>query len=102
LTPNALEYYNALQLNRVEGTEMRTTIELSDDHRSALHSIAAQRGLRGYSKLIQEAIDFYIKQKEKKGNGLKQVLKMRGTWSKEEAKRVRKRLEEVRRNWEIG
>jgi hypothetical protein len=29
-------------------------------------------------------------------------LKMRGTWSKEEAKRVRKRLEEVRRNWEIG
>ena len=101
MTSNALEYYNALQLMRREAGEMRTTIELSDDHRSALHSIAARRGLRGYSKLIQEAIDFYIRQKEKKGDGLKQLLKMRGSWSEEEAKRVRKRLEEVRRNWKI-
>jgi predicted transcriptional regulator len=86
----------------VEEREMRTTIELSDDHRSALHSIAARRGLRGYSKLIQEAIDLYIKQKEKKGDGLRQLLKMRGTWSAEEAKRVRKRLGELRQNWKIG
>lgn len=81
---------------------MRTTIELSDDHRSALHSIAARRGLRGYSRLIQEAIDFYIKEKVKKGEGTKEILKMRGTWSKEEAKQFKKRLEEIRRNWRIS
>jgi metal-responsive CopG/Arc/MetJ family transcriptional regulator len=85
-----------------EGSEMRTTIELSDDHRSALHSIAARRGLRGYSKLIQEAIDFYIKEKVKKGEGAKEILKMRGTWSREEAKHFKKRLEEIRRNWRIS
>jgi hypothetical protein len=42
---------------------VRTTGELSDDDRSVLHFLAAQRGLRGYSELIQEPIDFYIKEK---------------------------------------
>jgi predicted transcriptional regulator len=81
---------------------MRTTIDLSDDHRSALHSLAAGRGLRGYSKLIQEAIDFYIKEKVKGRDGVKRLLKMKGTWNEEEAKKFKKRLEEIRRNWEIG
>ncbi len=80
---------------------MRTTIELSDDHRSALHSLAARRRLRGYSKLIQEAIDFYIKEKVKGGGSNKHLLKMKGTWSEEETKKFRKRLEEIRRNWKI-
>jgi len=75
---------------------MRTTIELSDDHRSVLHFLAAQRRLRGYSKLIQEAIDFYIKEKVKRGNGVKHLLKMRGTWSKQEAKRFKKRVGEIK------
>jgi len=51
--------------------------------------------------LIQEAIDFYIKEKAKRGDGLKYLLKMRGTWSEEEAKRFRKKLEEIRQNWKI-
>ncbi len=81
---------------------MRTTIELSDDHRSALHSLAARRGLRGYSKLIQEAIDFYIKEKVKKEDSIKQLLKMRGSWSRDEAKKLRKRIEEIRQNWNMS
>jgi hypothetical protein len=84
------------------GRRMRTTIELSDDHRSALHSLAARRRLRGYSKLIQEAIDFYIREKVRGRNDIKHLLKMKGTWSDEEAKKIRKRLEEIRRNWKIG
>ena len=81
---------------------MRTTIELSDDHRGALHSLAARRGLRGYSKLIQEAIDFYIKEKAKSGDEVKHLLKMRGTWSREEARRFRKRLQEIKQNWKVS
>ena len=81
---------------------MRTTIELSNDHRSALHSLAVRRGLRGYSKLIQEAIDFYIKEKVKRKDGVKDLLKMKGTWNKEEVKQFRNRLEEIRRDWRIS
>lgn len=75
---------------------MRTTIELSDHHRSVLHFLAAQRRLRGYSKLIEEAIDFYIKEKVRKEKSVKHLLKMRGTWSREEAKKFRKRVGEIR------
>lgn len=79
---------------------MRTTIELSDEHRSALHSLAVRKGFRGYSKVIQEAIDFYIDEKLKKENGAGRLLKMKGTWSKEETKKARKKLVEIRRLWE--
>jgi len=75
---------------------MWPTIELSDDHRSVLNFLAAQRRLRDYSKLIQEAIDFCIKEKVRGGNGVKHLLRMRRTWSREEAKRVRKRAGETR------
>jgi hypothetical protein len=96
----AFEYYNADRLKQGERT-MRTTIELSDNHRSALHSMAARRGLRGYSKLIQEAIDLYIRDKEKKRDGTKDLLKLRGAWNEGEAKEIKQRLEEIRRSWRI-
>ena len=81
---------------------MRTTIELSNNHRSSLHSLAARRGLRGYSKLIQEAVDFYIQQMTAKEGNAKHLLKMRGTWNKEDARKFQNRLREIRRNWKIA
>jgi len=80
---------------------MRTTIELSDEHRSLLHSLAARRGLRGYSKVVQEAIEFYLKEEMGKEIDLGAVLNMRGSWDKAEVQRVKKRLAEIRRNWKI-
>ncbi len=76
---------------------MRTTIELSDDQRSILHFLAAQRGLRGYSKLIQEAIDFYIREKTEQKKNIKHLLEMRGTWIKKKSKRFKRDLREIRR-----
>ncbi len=76
---------------------MRTTIELPDDQRSILHFLAAQRGLRGYSKLIQEAIDFYIREKTEQKKNIKHLLKMRGTWIKKKSKRFKRDLREIRR-----
>ncbi len=81
---------------------MRTTIELTNDHRSSLHSLAARRGLRGYSKLIQEAVDLYIQEMTAKEGKVKALLKMRGTWNKKDAKIFSKKLREIRRNWKMG
>lgn len=39
---------------------MRTTIELTDEQRAALLAMAARRGLRGYSSLVQEALAKYL------------------------------------------
>ena len=40
---------------------MRTTIELREDQRAALTELASRRRLRGYSALIQEALDLYLR-----------------------------------------
>ncbi len=80
---------------------MRTTIELSDDLISMLHAIAVQKGYRGYSRVIEEALNFYLKENEKKRAGREMVLKMRGSWTAKEAEEVRKRLEEVRKDWKV-
>jgi hypothetical protein len=81
---------------------MRTTVELSNEHRSSLHSLAARRGLRGYSKLIQEAVDLYIQEMTAKEGGAKHLLQMRGTWNKEEARKFQKKLGGIRKNWKMA
>ncbi len=80
---------------------MRTTIELSNDLISILHALAVKKGYRGYSKVIEEALIFYIKENEKRETGKEKILKMRGSWDGEEARETRKRLEEIRKNWKI-
>lgn len=77
---------------------MRTTIESSNDRRSSLHSLAAQRGLRGYSKLIEETVDLYIREKTIGKSKIEHLLRMRRTWNKEDARNFQKKLREIRRN----
>ena len=78
---------------------MRTTIEISDEHRSFLLSFAAQKGLRGYSRIIEEAIEYYIEHHLKALEKKKDILKMKGSWKEKEAKEIRSRLTELRGNW---
>lgn len=39
---------------------MRTTVEIRDEQRAKLLELAARRGEKGFSTLIQEAIDMYL------------------------------------------
>jgi len=81
---------------------MRTTIEISDRHRSILLSLAAQKGLRGYSELIQEALEQYIAGQVKESNAKEEVLAMQGSWQQEETEQTRSRLAELREKWNIS
>ena len=77
---------------------MRTTIEISDKNRSILLSLAAQRGLRGYSRVIEEALEFYIEHRLKNAAEKIEILKMKGSWRAEETKKIRANLNELREN----
>ena len=78
---------------------MRTTIEISDKHRGILLSLAAQKGLRGYSSIIQEALDFYIDRETRSAKTKREVLEMKGSWGKKETEEVKHKLAELRKNW---
>jgi hypothetical protein len=55
-----------------------------------MYFLAARRGLRGYSKLIQEAVDLYIQEMMAQEGNARPLLKMRGTWNKEDARNFKK------------
>lgn len=78
---------------------MRTTIELKEEQRAALHAIAARRGWRGYSRLVQEAIDFYVKHHAECEEARLSLLKRKGAWSSEEAERTRAAIALLRKQW---
>jgi metal-responsive CopG/Arc/MetJ family transcriptional regulator len=79
---------------------MRATIDLPDHLRAAVMGVAARKGYRGYSKVIIEALEFYLVEKESKETGFHDLLSLRGAWSKKEASEVRARIEEARTNWQ--
>jgi len=78
---------------------MRATVELPDNLRAAVMAVAARKGYRGYSRVIVEALEFYLAEKEAKESGLQALLDLRGTWSSRDASRSRERIAEARANW---
>ncbi len=78
---------------------MRTTVELPDELIAALHAIAVKKGYRGYSKVMEDAVKHYLRDREKKDQSLSVLMRMRGSWNSEEAAETKKRLEEIRKNW---
>jgi hypothetical protein len=81
---------------------MRTTVEISDRQRGILLSLAAQRGLRGYSEIVQEALDQYIAGQTKELEIKEKVLTMEGSWRQEETEETRSRLLELRERWNVS
>ena len=76
---------------------MRTTVELRDDQHAALAALASRRGMRGYSALVQEALDLYLREHGR--DRLAEVLELRGILSDEEAAEVEHRIGEAWATW---
>ena len=79
---------------------MRATVEIPDHLRAAVLAVAARKGYRGYSKVIVEALEFYLAEKAAQESGLQELLNLRGTWSRQAASKTRNRIAEARANWE--
>lgn len=78
---------------------MRTTIEIRDKHRAKLLEMAARRGRKGFSAIIDEAIERYITQDTEQAQARRRALKLLGTLSPQEAAHLRAHTAAVRRTW---
>jgi predicted transcriptional regulator len=78
---------------------MRTTIELRDDQRARLLEIAAQEGRKGFSHLIQEAVDRFLDEEADRRQEVAQALALVGAIGSEEAEALRTRTRELRVSW---
>jgi len=77
----------------------RTTIELKDEHRAMLQAIAVSRGWRGFSRVIEEAIEIYLHHHAEAEVARRTLLERRGSWSTDQAQKTARTIAEVRRNW---
>ncbi len=77
---------------------MRTTIELPDEQRAQLLEIAARRGEKGFSGIIQEALDLYLRSPQN-SNAIEQALKSKGKFSEDEADALEASVRELREHW---
>lgn len=81
---------------------MRTTVEIPDRLRAALHASAARRGLRGFSQLVEEALELYFKTLAERDDEVAEVLALGGSWSDEEAASARSSISSLRTEWTRG
>jgi predicted transcriptional regulator len=80
-------------------TFMRTTIELTDEQRAELVRLAAARRLKGFSSIIQEAVDEYLKRQGGRGREIATALTMKGSLAGKEADEFVERVNRMRDDW---
>lgn len=78
---------------------MRTTIEMTDEHRAALLELAARRGLKGFSSLVEDAIASYLLAETARHDKRRAAARLRGALSKNEAWALRSRTAALRDQW---
>ncbi len=78
---------------------MRTTVEISDEQRSQLLKLAAQRGEKGFSSLIREALDLYMRQHRARREAVAKALKVKGSFSDDEADALQASVRALREKW---
>lgn len=76
---------------------MRTTVEISARQHEALSLLAKRRGVRGFSTLVQEALDDYLASVTP--DEVEALLGLEGTLSDEDATRAESTIADLRGTW---
>lgn len=79
--------------------EVRTTIELKPEHRARLLEMAARRGEKGFSSVIEEAVDAYLEGSAGTERLRDRALALRGALPAAQAERLRRETEDLRGSW---
>jgi hypothetical protein len=78
---------------------MRTTIEVKAEHRARLLELAARRGEKGFSKLVEEALEAYLRGQAEAEASRARAQALRGALRAEEADALRETVRELRKSW---
>jgi hypothetical protein len=78
---------------------MRTTLEITDAQRARLLEIAARRGEKGFSRLVQDALDRYLADDEDRTGKIAAALALAGTLDDESARALESSIRQLRKTW---
>ena len=78
---------------------MRTTIEMRPEHRARLLELAANRGEKGFSSVVAEALDLYLDARNGRTKAIRSALALKGSMKEKEAAGLSTRTGGIRANW---
>jgi len=80
---------------------MRTTVEITDRQRAKLLELAAQRGEKGFSRLVREAIDIYLETRADAARAarVRAALAALGSLDRKNADALEERARALRGSW---
>jgi predicted transcriptional regulator len=78
---------------------MRTTVEITDEQRAKLLQEAARRGEKGFSAIIQEALEHYFEAESDREARVERARQAVGRLSAADADRIEKEVRSLRRTW---
>ncbi len=78
---------------------MRTTIEIKEKLRAELLRRAAHKGAKGFSHIIEEALESYFGIEDKVANTRKKALSLKGSLGRQDAEKLRTETEKIRESW---
>jgi metal-responsive CopG/Arc/MetJ family transcriptional regulator len=78
---------------------MRTTIEIPDNQRARLLDLAARRGEKGFSRLVQEAIERMLAEDDSRKSRTKAALALKGSLGAKAADDLAASVARIRSTW---
>jgi len=78
---------------------LHTTIEIRPEHRAKLLELAARRGTKGFSHLVTEALEAYLRAEGDREAQRRRAVLLKGKLPTREAQALRIVTAELRRNW---
>ncbi len=75
---------------------MRTTVEIKDEQYARLLALAAQRGEKGVSKLVQEALEKYIEDHDRR---VRDAISVLGRLDEETARELEATSQRLTKTW---
>jgi predicted transcriptional regulator len=78
---------------------MRTTIEMKPEHRARILELAANRGEKGFSTVVAEALELYLETQNGRKNAIRSALALKGSMRETDAADLLTRTNSIRVNW---
>lgn len=78
---------------------MRITIKIKDEYRTHLLALAARRGQKGFSGIVEEALALYFSKLEGEETNCQKALSLKGILADQEVEQIRETTFELRSSW---
>ncbi len=80
---------------------MRTTVELSDPVYKRLKAAAVDRGMRGFSPIVEEALSEYFQNELGRVRRIHAIAAARGAWSEMDVEQWERERKEAWATWKL-